>query len=255
MRRAIGWCLLLLTAARVQGADAPGPTPTPLPPLVWHNGSVQADGTVGPGHYQTKADGDMSNNLSTKGNLNPFTGEMGTKTATPLHRGSSRPEAPTKEPKGTASQSTEGIHGSSPEYIVYTSGGAAGFVGLIPSARTKAIAPPLPAERLPEPASEPPVTVHCQMESGKATSVAAANYVRTVDVRRGLVYVTLTNGTGAPVRPNYEVRFLDGAGVSVGRVCERGHGVPIAPEASRETQFRAYFGDKQAVSVDVTVQP
>ncbi|HEX8353866.1 MAG TPA: hypothetical protein VF611_13250, partial [Pyrinomonadaceae bacterium] len=42
------------------------------------NGYYRTDGTYVPGHYRTAPDGDPSNNYSTRGNTNPYTGEAGT---------------------------------------------------------------------------------------------------------------------------------------------------------------------------------
>src|SRR5437868_2559898 len=49
---------------------------------VWVNGYYRNDGTYVPGHYRTAPDGDPSNNFSTYGNVNPYTGEPGTRTPT-----------------------------------------------------------------------------------------------------------------------------------------------------------------------------
>lgn len=46
----------------------------------WVNGYTRKDGTYVPGHYRSSPDGDASNNWSTKGNTNPYTGERGTRT-------------------------------------------------------------------------------------------------------------------------------------------------------------------------------
>lgn len=47
---------------------------------VWVKPYTKKDGTVVKGHYRSKPDGNFSNNWSTTGNINPHTGEMGTKT-------------------------------------------------------------------------------------------------------------------------------------------------------------------------------
>lgn len=49
---------------------------------VWVNGYTKSDGTYVPGHYRSDPDGDKSNNWTTKGNANPYTGEAGTKVCT-----------------------------------------------------------------------------------------------------------------------------------------------------------------------------
>lgn len=47
---------------------------------VWVDGYYRNDGTYVRGHYRSDPDGDFENNWSTKGNVNPYTGEVGTKT-------------------------------------------------------------------------------------------------------------------------------------------------------------------------------
>lgn len=42
------------------------------------NGYVRKDGTYVQGHYSTNANGTRLDNYSTKGNLNPYTGQVGT---------------------------------------------------------------------------------------------------------------------------------------------------------------------------------
>lgn len=46
-----------------------------------HNGYVRGDGTYVAPHYQTDPDSTRSNNYSTSGNTNPYTGASGTKDA------------------------------------------------------------------------------------------------------------------------------------------------------------------------------
>jgi hypothetical protein len=43
------------------------------------NGYTKQDGTYVQGHYKTSSDNSNTNNYSTKGNTNPYTGEYGTK--------------------------------------------------------------------------------------------------------------------------------------------------------------------------------
>ena len=45
----------------------------------WVNGYFKEDGTYVPGHWRSDPDGDPSNNWTTKGNSNPYTGKPGTK--------------------------------------------------------------------------------------------------------------------------------------------------------------------------------
>jgi hypothetical protein len=40
---------------------------------------VRSNGSYVPGHYQTNPDGNFHNNWSTRGNVNPFTGDFGTR--------------------------------------------------------------------------------------------------------------------------------------------------------------------------------
>lgn len=44
---------------------------------------VRKDGTYVQGHMATNPDGNFNNNWSTKGNINPYTGEEGTKVTPP----------------------------------------------------------------------------------------------------------------------------------------------------------------------------
>lgn len=43
------------------------------------NGYTRSDGTYVQGHYRSEADGNPYNNYSTRGNVNPYTGRVGTK--------------------------------------------------------------------------------------------------------------------------------------------------------------------------------
>lgn len=47
---------------------------------VWVDGYYRKDGTYVRGHYRSDPDGNFENNWSTKGNVNPYTGAVGTKT-------------------------------------------------------------------------------------------------------------------------------------------------------------------------------
>src|SRR5262245_33139475 len=47
------------------------------------NGYYRSNGTYVQPHYRSAPDGNFYNNWSTKGNVNPFTGEPGTKTVNP----------------------------------------------------------------------------------------------------------------------------------------------------------------------------
>ena len=46
---------------------------------VWVDGYYRSDGTYVKGHWRSDPDGDPSNNWSTKGNENPYTGKKGYK--------------------------------------------------------------------------------------------------------------------------------------------------------------------------------
>jgi len=46
---------------------------------VWVNGYFRADGTYVPGYWRSAPDGNLWNNFSTWGNINPYTGELGTR--------------------------------------------------------------------------------------------------------------------------------------------------------------------------------
>jgi opacity protein-like surface antigen len=63
--------LLLLTASLAAASD------------VYHRGYTRHDGTYVAPHYQTAPDRRLDNNYSTQGNLNPHTGQWGTKPAYP----------------------------------------------------------------------------------------------------------------------------------------------------------------------------
>ena len=45
----------------------------------YDNGYTRQDGTVVQPHYQTNPDGNRANNWSSQGNVNPFTGQAGTR--------------------------------------------------------------------------------------------------------------------------------------------------------------------------------
>lgn len=55
----------------------------------WVNGYTRKDGTHVSGHYRSDPDGNKSNNWSTKGNVNPYTGKEGTRTYGGQYGGSS----------------------------------------------------------------------------------------------------------------------------------------------------------------------
>jgi hypothetical protein len=63
--------LLLLTASLAAASD------------VYHRGHTNRNGTYVQPHYQTAPNGTRSDNYSTRGNLNPHTGQWGTKPAYP----------------------------------------------------------------------------------------------------------------------------------------------------------------------------
>jgi hypothetical protein len=63
--------LLLLTASLAAASD------------VYHRGYTNRNGTYVQPHYQTAPNGTRSDNYSTQGNLNPHTGQWGTKPAYP----------------------------------------------------------------------------------------------------------------------------------------------------------------------------
>ena len=47
--------------------------------VTYVQGYYKKDGTYVQGHYRTKANNTVNDNWSTKGNVNPYTGEIGTK--------------------------------------------------------------------------------------------------------------------------------------------------------------------------------
>ena len=52
------------------------------------SGYTRKDGTYVPAHYRSAPDGNFSNNWSTYGNVNPYTGRIGTKVSPPSNYGS-----------------------------------------------------------------------------------------------------------------------------------------------------------------------
>ncbi|KKR06247.1 MAG: hypothetical protein UT34_C0001G0287 [candidate division WS6 bacterium GW2011_GWF2_39_15] len=57
----------------------------------WVNGYTRKDGTYVQGHRRSDPDGNFYNNWSTKGNVNPYTGEPGTKVSPPSNYNYSPP--------------------------------------------------------------------------------------------------------------------------------------------------------------------
>lgn len=53
--------------------------PPPRPGLVWVAPHTRANGTEVDGHWRTAPDGKAWNNWSTRGNVNPITGRIGTR--------------------------------------------------------------------------------------------------------------------------------------------------------------------------------
>jgi hypothetical protein len=47
------------------------------------NGYYKSNGTYVQGYYRSTPDGDPSNNYSTRGNINPYTGQVGTRDPSP----------------------------------------------------------------------------------------------------------------------------------------------------------------------------
>jgi hypothetical protein len=67
------------------GYSAPAPSYQPAPAVapqpsgpVWVQPHSRQDGTHVPGHWRTPPNGDPSDNWSTRGNVNPYTGRPGT---------------------------------------------------------------------------------------------------------------------------------------------------------------------------------
>ncbi len=66
------------------------------------NSYTRADGTYVQGHMRSGADGNRTNNWSTRGNTNPYTGQAGTRD--PYSYGNNAPRAPAglfADPYGT----------------------------------------------------------------------------------------------------------------------------------------------------------
>jgi hypothetical protein len=62
------------------------------------NGHFRSDGTYVEPHYRSTPDGNFSNNWSTRGNVNPYTGQWGTRQypsqAFPNYQGYTSPKSP-----------------------------------------------------------------------------------------------------------------------------------------------------------------
>jgi hypothetical protein len=56
---------------------------------VYVRGYTKSNGTYVAPHYRSSPDGNFSNNWSTKGNVNPYTGELGTRVTPPTNNGNS----------------------------------------------------------------------------------------------------------------------------------------------------------------------
>lgn len=57
----------------------------------WVNGYITWDGRYVPGYFRSPADGVFQNNYSTRGNVNPYTGQAGYRTYQPYRYQSYRP--------------------------------------------------------------------------------------------------------------------------------------------------------------------
>lgn len=69
MRNFIALSLLLLTVLFSVGLYAD----------TWVNGHMRSDGTYVQGHYRSSPDNTVNNNWSTRDNVNPYTGAIGTR--------------------------------------------------------------------------------------------------------------------------------------------------------------------------------
>lgn len=69
----------------------------------WVNGYTKGNGTYVQGYYRSTPDGNPYNNYSTRGNVNPFTGAVGTRNPTPSYGGNLYPQ-PTYQPMLTPLQ-------------------------------------------------------------------------------------------------------------------------------------------------------
>ena len=79
---------------------------------VYVHGYIRSDGTYVAPHYRSAPDGDPTNNWSTKGNANPYTGEAGTKNqspAAPLHYGGSHSPVPVPVPTPVPTPAPTGV--------------------------------------------------------------------------------------------------------------------------------------------------
>lgn len=85
-----------------------------MPTYHWVSGYYRKDGTYVKGHYQTNPDNSKSNNWSTVGNVNPFTGKPGTvvPTGTNSTYGSSGSTTTTSSTTGSSSTTTPPLYGT-----------------------------------------------------------------------------------------------------------------------------------------------
>jgi hypothetical protein len=76
--------------------ESTNPLQEPLGGDVFVHGYIRSDGSYVPQYYRSAPDGNFWNNWSTIGNVNPYTGELGTRTEPPqLYL---TPDVPTEQP-------------------------------------------------------------------------------------------------------------------------------------------------------------
>ena len=90
----LGWLVLFAVSASALGFATVAHARGGSGAAVHVRGYVRKDGTYVAPHYRSAPDGNFQNNWSTKGNVNPYTGEDGTVLSPPAHGGGSRTAGP-----------------------------------------------------------------------------------------------------------------------------------------------------------------
>lgn len=184
-------------------------------------GHTTKNGTYVPPHERSRPDGNFSNNWSTKGNVNPYTGKEGTRVTPPsghsVFNGTNRPSSPSFTASGTASL------GALPSTRVSSSKIANGSIstqGASPRAFTEETATPaVEAASAAGGATERPQTVVTPARSNVAPQDAAsARFASKLANARALIRA----GVLQPAR-KYLTEIIEGA-----------RGTSIAAEAQRE---------------------
>jgi hypothetical protein len=184
-------------------------------------GHTTKNGTYVPPHERSRPDGNFSNNWSTKGNVNPFTGKEGTR-VTPPGGQSGFVGSTSRTSSGLSTPSAQGAPPSASVSSAKTDGDSVSARRALPraSAEEGAIAPIQPATAV-RGATESPQTVitprHSNLEPNGA---APARFASKLVNARALIKA----GVLQPAR-KYLTDIIDGA-----------PGTSIAAEAQRELE-------------------